>query len=214
MHPHSGALRDGRDSLPVLGAFGEYLETERRRSRNRMLIMAGFFFLIVIMLVGAGILVGMLFFERVNADVHSVKSEMAGVRGQIQSGQERTRTSLAKLESETKNLLDGLAQHEEALSNTRSAVDSQRLDYEQELADMKQLMGLLKVENTALKRDIQLVTSRLPELAGNEGKPLVSSGGLAPSRPVAEPTLPASFELSLLPAGGSRTVPWRLPIPE
>lgn len=224
MHPHAGALREGKDSLPVLGAFGEFIEDERRRSRTRMLVLSGFFLLILTVVVGAGILVGMLFFDRVRSDVLDVQSEVNGVRAQIEAKYDRTHTSLAKLESETRSLLDGLAQHEEALSNTREAVDSQKHDYDQELADMKQLVDLLEVENTAIKKDMQLVASRWPRLAESVDRLRAAVGDLpedvasvktaVDAGTKAEPALPTSFEFLLLPAGGARKYSWRLPIPE
>ena len=70
---HPGVARSGRHDLPVLGAFGEFIETERRRSRNRMLLLAGFFIVILIAVVGAGLFIGMVLFDRMDRDLRTVE---------------------------------------------------------------------------------------------------------------------------------------------
>lgn len=209
------------DSLPVLGAFGEFLEAERRRARTRMWILSGFFLLLFILVAGAALLTGALFYQRMQADVQVMETEMNRLQTRAEDRHTQTRDALHRLEEGARSLLDSLAQQEEALAQTRSSVDAERSDVEQELADMEQLVKLLEVENTALKKDVQHVASRLPGLVATIEELVQRSGRDAAEKDAEEGTglremdgLPPSFEFSLLPVGASRALAWRLPIPE
>lgn len=222
--PHAGSADLGRtgDSLPVLGALSEFIETERRRSRNRTLILAAFFVLILIIVVGAGLFAGMLLFDQMQSNVDDMQSKVDRFQLQAELAQKETRTSLAKLDSEARGLLQNLGQQESALAATRSEIDSYKADYERELTDMKQLLSLLETENVSLKKDLQRVRTQWPKPAKAVedlvvGTPLAASlrRDTTPTPPPeASRILAESFELAVLPVGGSRSVAWRLPIPE
>ena len=187
-----------------------------------MWILSGFFFILFLLVSGAAVLTGALFYQRMQTDVQVMETEMSRLQTREEDRHTQTRDALRRLEEEARGLLDSLAQQEEALAQTRSSVDAERRDVEQELADMKQLVQLLEVENTALKKDVQHVATRLPGLVATmEELVQRSSRGVAAEEELGEGTglgemegLPPSFEFSLLPVGASQSLAWRLPIPE
>lgn len=217
--------RGAAGDLPVLGAFGQFLDTERRRARNRMLLLSGFFVLILITVVGAGLFVGMLAFDQMKSDLYGMQQEVQTVRLAAEQAGNAAVRRLDGLEGVAENLRSNLAEQESALADTRTAVDAESESYEQELADMKQVLGLLEVENQSLKQDLQRLRTQWPQLAGDVERLVARLNNLEqnrPTRPAAAPRapsvpdapLPPGFEMTLVPRGANRGVAWRLPIPE
>jgi len=81
----AGAIEKPPKSLPVLAAFQEFLEDERKRSRNRMLILSGFFLLILVSVVTCGTLVGMLAYKDMQADYDQVCSNVVQLEKELQT---------------------------------------------------------------------------------------------------------------------------------
>ncbi len=84
----SGAIEKPPKSLPVLAAFQEFLDDERKRSRNRMLILSGFFLLILVSVVTCGTLVGMLVYKDMQADYERMESNVVQLEEELQSNVE------------------------------------------------------------------------------------------------------------------------------
>jgi hypothetical protein len=215
------AVSRGEQELPVLGAFGDFLEAERKRARNRMFVLAGFLVLLLLAVAGGGVFLGMYFVDQMRADVFGVQRDMDALRVSSQQEKARTDRSLTRLQGETRTLLENLARQEEALAGTRTAIDKRGADVARELTDMKQLVSLLEVENKSLKQDLQRLSTQWPRLAGDVQKLLDAmaaleqgASGTAASSGTREGPLPATLELTLLPRGAPQGVAWRLPIPE
>ncbi len=229
---HPGALRTGHQDLPVLGAFGEFIETERRRSRNRMLLLAGFFIVILIAVVGAGLFISMVLFDRMDQDLRAAQKTFEDYKIEDTVRQSEAATTLTRIQGETKNLHENLSQQEDAMASTRESIDGFRTEYRQELVDLKKLVVVLEGENKTLRTELARTSAEIPELRDMMAAlgrpapltvadptlmttPVMPGAGIVPA-PRAAASLPdaASFELNLMAAGQPKSVAWRLPIPE
>lgn len=62
-----------KGSLPVLEAFQEFLEEERKRSRNRMLILSAVFTLLLLCVIFFGLFIGAVYLNRMKSELNQVK---------------------------------------------------------------------------------------------------------------------------------------------
>lgn len=60
---HNAATQSGSDSFPVLKAFQEYLESERRSARRRVVLISGLFAGIIVIVVAIFLTAGILLFD-------------------------------------------------------------------------------------------------------------------------------------------------------
>lgn len=78
---HQAATQSGPDSFPVLKAFQEYLESERRRARHRVALVTSLFAGIVVVLIAVFLAAGILLFnymkEREERLWHRLESQTA-----------------------------------------------------------------------------------------------------------------------------------------
>jgi predicted nucleic acid-binding Zn ribbon protein len=93
--PHTSSMlaKPGeKGSLPVLEAFQEFLEDERKRSRNRMFVLSAIFTLLLICVIFCGLFIGSVFLGK-------MKDEMREVRF-------NSETEILKLQNETLRTLN------------------------------------------------------------------------------------------------------------
>ncbi len=74
--PHGGAMlakAGEKGSLPVLEAFQDFLEEERKRSRNRMFILSAIFTLLLICVIFCGLFIGSVYLSKMNNELREVR---------------------------------------------------------------------------------------------------------------------------------------------
>lgn len=74
--PHGSAMlaKSGeKGSLPVLEAFQEFLEDERKRSRNRMFILTSIFTLLLFCVIFCGLFIGSVYLAKMKDEVKDVR---------------------------------------------------------------------------------------------------------------------------------------------
>ena len=74
--PHTSSMlaKPGeKGSLPVLEAFQEFLEDERKRSRNRMFVLASIFTLLLVCVVFCGLFIGSVYLSKMKDELKDVR---------------------------------------------------------------------------------------------------------------------------------------------
>lgn len=205
------ALQPSVESLPVLEAFQQFLEAERHRTRNRMLMLTGFFVVLLLLILGGTLFTGMLLFQRVDRDVSAVREDLRDVRTQNHQAQGRSREAVADLARQADRLKASLVDERTRIADVSSRFDQREAVLQETLAEMREVLDMLQVENSSLKQDLGELEGKWSRLAAAELS--------APQQPATATTQVArtagkSFLLSLNVPGTTNPVTWHLPIPE
>ena len=142
------------ESLPVLGAFNDFIKEERIRARNRMLIMAAFFTLIIIIIVGLGMFIGMMFFNKVDSNLLLTQHDLNTYRRKTENYQLKQEKQLSKIQKIAADIAETVAGQKKTIIATQHSVSSNKYSYQQELKDMKQALTSLSKKNENLKQNI------------------------------------------------------------
>ncbi len=151
-------------SLPVLEAFQEYLDNERRIAKRRMIALTATFALILVAVgAGAGLTV-YLVMQRMAVDYDEVASQTKALEASVASQQATTQSSLAALEqqlSETKQTSESL--RSELLSAHTNVVQIVESDSAR-MTEFQEVLDRLAGENKALKEDLDRVMANWPSV--------------------------------------------------
>lgn len=152
------------ESLPVLAAFSDFIKTEQRRSRNRMLFMGFIFTLMIIVIICAGIFVGTTFYNQVHADLRQTKNDLNNYHIKSEIAKNKTEERLAQIQAIANNIAKNISLQEQALQETQKSFNSNKENYKQELSNMKQVINTLSLENKELKKEADLANTQLTKL--------------------------------------------------
>jgi hypothetical protein len=215
----SPALRRGKPSLPVLEAFQEFLEAERRRAHRRMLAMAAFGLILFILLGAGGFFAGTVLFRQVAGDVRDVRTDLASVRGASRKIEAQTQLKLKEFSSRTGELQATLDAERRALVSVREELGSRLGQTDEDIDGMHTVIDTLRDENRRLRRELARVQDILPMLTADleTVRRVVKDGPVALRKEESEEPagpIPTMVSMSITPSGAERPVAWRLPIPE
>ena len=215
------------DSLPVLEAFQEFIEAERRRSRDRLIALSVFFTTLTVLVVVGGLVVAMIMVQPLRDNFRLVATQLDSYRQEAIRARVQTESAVTRFAAETSELRRGVARTEvQTLAAARSQLADQARSYDTKLAGIRELVGAMEQENERLKRDIGSMKSELPVMIARQApepapalKPqpaaLTRARPQAPPVPVVStPPAPRSVALRIGPPGSDRPVTWRMPIPE
>lgn len=218
------------ESLPVLQAFQDFLETERKHARRQILAITSFFLMLFAIVTAAGVFFGYVYLGKLNGEIAFLHNEL-----------NLTRSSLAQ---EADNMLEGLTKRTEALttrvangdslirqatSDISNTVSNSLSERSAEIDDIRAALTELRNENRSFRQNLARMRPLTPAAA-----PAVASKPAEPAKPLAAPvasvnietqivdrlpTPPTSnafgpVEIAILAPGSSETMKWRIPISE
>lgn len=207
------------DQLPVLAAFQEFLDLERRRTRNRMLVLTGVFLVILIVASSAGLLVGFTFYRRSLSDVGGLRADLAETRHTGALADASNRVALARARVETGRLAASLDEHMAALQADRDEMALRVEGLGTNLALLHNTIARLESDNTGLRASLNDVATRWPALS-NQLEAVVAELRAPPPVPLpvrlppparAAVPLKPSLVMAIIPGGDTRAVDWRIP---
>jgi hypothetical protein len=212
------------ESLPVLEAFQEFLDTERRRSRNRVIAVAGLSFLMVL-LMGGGILVtGALMLRDLDAGVESLRRRLELVGSAAADQLKDTERITLALRKDVDGLLVTLSEKAKG-PDVAAEWSVERAAFSNALTLVQSNLSELSGQNLALRTELDRFRSEVAAVRAASDRPraevtaslpepvrsVLANGADAVRKP--EVTRP-HLVISVLPAGEPAPVKWRLPIPE
>ena len=209
---HQAATHSGPDSFPVLKAFQEYLESERRRARRRVALVTSLFAGLTVVLVAAFLTAGILLFNYMK---------------------EREERLWLRLEQQPAHAASAPSPAEPAPTAPAASA------LEQELHTLGEALAALKNDNAALREKLatppaaSVVRTPAAADARPEAEPAPPAGAAAPPAavPVAAGPRPAAIEIPagvkppappagyaesgiyLRPGGKGAPIPWRVYVP-
>jgi hypothetical protein len=184
-----GRLARRQESLPVLEAFQEFLDFERRKTRRRFYALMGLFAVVIVAIVFTGALFGSLAVGR-------VKARLAEFRDQMEHERLAAQSTLGEVREGNLTVLDGV---QTAISSNTAAVRS-------ELASLRELVTLLDVRNATLQTEVERLN-----LVGPLAEP-----SRQPDADVQAGSLPdsAGREMDLaIPLTNGESLSWRILLP-
>jgi DNA repair exonuclease SbcCD ATPase subunit len=185
------------ESLPVLTAFQQFLDRERRRMRARIFVLIMFFSAIMLLTVAGLLFAARTFQARIQDDLDRLQTDINSVGNSGQS-------ALSQLQAEASDLRKELDMEKNArknLSGNRTEIESKINAYAKRLEKLTATTELLQAENAILQTKLGKLKDQVRIAATSPGNAVGRRSG-------------STMTLSVLPRGGKHARQWRVPIPE
>ncbi len=216
--PESYALDKPLESLPVLKAFRDFLDAERRRHRKRMVALTVVMAFLLLAVGGAGFYVGMIQLGNMQNDYSELARKIDGAAGDANAIKTDMATRLADMDA----IKTRLAGQEDRIRATVDARLQKSVAQSEEVAKLCKMVEELETKNAGLLSNIDGLNAKWKELSRGIEMALLSDDpdpipDVRVARPSARPdrlarkTSPC-MKLSIVPEGMKRPVNWRLPL--
>jgi len=197
--------RAGED-LPVLRAFQEFLEAERKRSRDQMIMLSVLLLLVFIAVVVAGLVAGRTVIASFRAEFRSAQTAAAQARTGIAN-------QVSELARESGDLRSGIAAEREARDVVVDRFDREMDVRGRELKEVRETIDSLEIDNALLARGLRAIEN-LPPARITPAPPPPSPSGPAPASVEAREAPAETGWLSLsVPSPTGQPMTWRVPLP-
>jgi len=202
------------ESLPVLEAFQQFLDAERRRARNRMIGLTAFFLVLLVAVLGAAFYVGMFFFNQMGQDVSGVQADVQSLKNTADAVREDNEARVAGLSGETRQLRERAEAGTEALSELRIRIETGRTQFDEKLSGVQDIVSMLEVENASLKEELHNLDARWQGFVATARSATRGQEPHADVLAARDTTEDTSLVISLNVPGSTTSILWRMPIPE
>jgi hypothetical protein len=222
LRPEDGVLTrtyGGRQDFPVLEAFRQFLEVERRRARQHLAMLTAIFALLLLAIGAVTAVFGIGIYRRMAADTELARASA-----------DASRADAAVLRDDAMHRLDGLTVRTEDVSSTllatRDAQSAALSDHAMALEVLQRELTDMQRRNEDITQDLQAMRRVVPSLSTDLGlvvslledlhEPVVGSVAAEVRAEALPAAVPAHDTLTMrvtLP-GSEMSVPWRLPIAE
>lgn len=133
-------LRGGPGSLPVLEAFQEFLDEERKVMRRRFNAMAFFLCLVLACVAAGSIALGFQKFRRITGRIDGLDGRLATSESEGEQMAVATRTILSEVSETTRGLRNDLTRETSALADIKSDVVAKLQDYNGEMDKVRAML--------------------------------------------------------------------------
>jgi hypothetical protein len=213
------------DSLPVLKAFQDFLETERKHARRQVAAVTAFFLILFLIVAGAGAFFGYVYFGRMDQQIASLQGELDRAKSSIKKETSEVLSGLlARTDDLSTRIIDGDSIVQKAASEISQTVSNSLSVKLAELEVIRSELRNLEDENRSLRSDLERLASQQLQAASQvtaaASSPMMPPSGTAtPSRfPPPEPPETGNpldpLEMAILAPGSTKTMKWRIPISE
>jgi len=225
-----GEIQRTPDSLPVLEAFQEFLDAERRRARKRMLILTGVFAVFLVAVVGGGVVAVRRTFSGVERDFDSLKDKADAFAERTSENNKATKAALGRLHTKLSDMRSSFATEQGSIVASQSNVETKVTEYEEQVTELQQMLDGIESENASMKTELADMSAKWPAiseeidalrtaLTSRDRRPLphVESKPSSPfpastEQLVAALGQPATVMLTVVPPGDDHGIRWRLPL--
>ena len=215
------------ESMPVLEAFQQFLDTERRRSRNRMLILSAVFSVVLLIVIAGGVAAALSYMRPVQAGLAELQQGINGSERRASRAARRVDQAVEQLTLRERHLREEMGRDKQSIAEAQTSIRQQTDTLQAEMARTRDILRQLQQDNLRLREELRASpTGRGPVAVG----PGPTLGSLPPAAPAAatQPAVPTraertaatlaraprAFELRITPVGQDEAVPWRVSVPE
>jgi cell division protein FtsB len=211
------------DSLPVLQAFQDFLESERKHARRQIMTVTSFFLLLFLIITGAGAFFGYVYFEKMNNEIVFLHSELSRSKSTMSIETKKRLSGLAdRTDALSTRIVDGDVLIKQATAEISSTFSNSMTASFAELDQIRNSLAALQKENRSLRHDLATInitppaTSPSMEMASSSSSyPSETSTSLPAVRKVPKPPTSSALsplEIGILAPGSSNAMKWRIPI--
>ncbi len=197
-------LAEQPENLPVLEAFQEFLDHERRRARKNLVTVSVLFLLLILAVIGAGGGFAYIFMQKVKNDVGSVESRLSEAQNSWKKQRKEIESSVSAALADTRRLEQDVQSEREALKQIESTLESRAEGTDSRMMKLARALVALKKKSDAIRSDMAGMR-RETQMAAAIGKE--EPGDASRTR---QNFLEAPIALN----GSRQTRNWRIPIPE
>jgi hypothetical protein len=191
-------MEQSPESLPVLTAFQQFLDKERRRMRARIFTLIMFFTAIMLLGVAGILLAARVFQTRMQRELNRLETDIANVDSSGQSALSRLQAEAVSLRKE----VDAEKSARKDLSGSRAEIEARIDAYAKRLDKVLATTEVLQVENTTLQTRLEKLKEQIRLAATSDRTSSIDTRSSS------------TMALSIMPRGGKHARQWRVPIPE
>jgi hypothetical protein len=208
------------DPLPVLTAFRDFLELERRKARRRSALLATLFAILFLVVLGGGLAFNFVYLQQMKGDFHDIQKQVMTFETVSQGLKKDAQGLLAGFEQRAGRMQTELDEKYRRFLDSRAELDTRSQTNDARLRQISESLLALDAQNRKLEKDLEELRARQsrPVAIARATPPDVSN---APSPAVAEApgpepsrSGPAMILVSIAAPGLQSPVTCRLPLPE
>ncbi len=202
-------LAEQPESLPVLEAFQEFLDQERRRARKTLFSVSLFFLLLMLGIIGAGGGFAYIFMQRVENNVGSMKSNLSELDEAWRQDRQGIESSVAKALADTSKLEQNFEKEQDTLKQLENALNARSEGTDSQMKKLVQALLALNKKNKSLQNALADVRRKI-DISSTTEKSAGQAGSIG-ARPTRQPKC---VEVPIALNGSLQIMKWRIPIPE
>jgi hypothetical protein len=209
--PKSAQLEKKAESLPVLDAFQQFLDVERKRSRSRMVTLTLVLIVVFVAVAAISLTVALVYTRQFRNDFTDMKGQVSEFQRTSEKLNEDTRTSLQKFDGEVRDV-----------ASTATDAKARAEQHDAALSKLQDSVTLLETQNDVLRTDLARLNSGFPAVSSTVEdlqKQVARLSYKSIRQTTEDQKLPAQVSrqalvMPIVPRGKTNAVPWRIPFPE
>ena len=216
-----GELQKAPDSLPVLEAFQEFLDSERRRTRKRMQILSAIFALILLATIGAGVFTFRNQFSNVEKGFYALNEKARAFAEKTSENNKATKVALGNLYANLSEMKTSISSDQVSMLTSQSNIVTKVGIYEKQVNELQQMLDDIENENNDMKSELAKMNktwlSVSKVIRRNRNKKANRTRNNLQAEITPEPLVAAAtgktptILLTIVPPGESHGIKWRLP---
>lgn len=223
-HRETSELAIDGEPLPVLEAFQQFLEAERKRSRRRIIILSTAFSTVLLVVVISGIIMGASMLRPLHDNYRKMQSDMDAFNRATSRSKGKIDDMFERFGKQDRRLVEELARERQSVAETKEKLSNKTKQFEDDVARIHRLMGRLHAQNRELRKSIAEQNELIPALIaeastpGHSVEPANAESPVGPLRSASSQVKGQpkreTLRLAIRPDGFESSVAWRIPIPE
>lgn len=215
-------IPNGADSMPVLSAFNQFLEAERKNARRRMAALSAFFVFILLGLSGGLFYIGFELFSQTQADLADLQNDMREYRQALaEVSPDKIRGMINRqhgiVESELLSAIDETRR--KTIETSRTLLEEKLAEREREVENLREMLSEIDIENSRRRREAAAIRAELQAVMQSLRSKPATLVDMPPARattttPLRRPAPRPQPHLTVPVEVRGQRAAFRLPIPE
>jgi chromosome segregation ATPase len=212
-------IEEKPDSLPVLEAFQEFLDAERKRTRTRMAVVA-----LILLVVSIGTAaVSLIIVQEHSKHLKLMQEQISQFQKESQDINAATKSSLAGFDEEASKLRKDIEVEKKVISEAAEEMKMRAEGQDTTFAKIRETISALEAQNDSIRSDLATIHGGWPTLSTSveslqkemaKMRSKNSRETVAQASPRQAHKMETRITMPLVPRGSTNTVTWQIPLPE